>query len=221
VQFEDVTFSAHGSTLLGPIDLDMTLTGITVVMGHNGAGKSLFLKLMHGLLIPHQGRVLWNEVEASASRDQRGFVFQSPTNMRRSVFANIAFPLKAMRWDKPACDLRVREMLDLARLTEFADQPAAVLSGGEQQRMALARALVARPKAILLDEPTSNLDPNASRMFEDIVIGEASRGTAVIMSLHNLDQAARIADHVIEIRGGRVVKTSPAPEYFQSAVQQI
>jgi tungstate transport system ATP-binding protein len=144
----------------------------TMLMGPNGSGKTTFLKLAMGLLEPTAGRVTF--AEGPSSERYKAFVFQKPVMLRRSAAANVAFALAAAV-RKPERG-RIARILDDVRLGEHAQRPARHLSAGEQQRLALARALARDPAILLLDEPTANLDPAATRAVEDIVARVAARG---------------------------------------------
>lgn len=193
-----------GATRLGPVDLEMELGGITAVMGHNGAGKSLFLRLIHGLIAPQQGQVMWDGQSPAVTKQTRGYVFQAPKVMRRSVAANVGFPLEAAGMAKPERVAMVGEVLVRLGLSEFAARPAATLSGGEGQRMALARALVANPAIILLDEPTASTDPEATALIEQGIKDFVSQGGKAIMVTHDEAQAARLASRTLWLEQGQL-----------------
>ncbi len=208
------TVRRDGKTLLGPIDLDLSDPGITCVMGANGAGKSLFLRLAHGLLAPQTGTVTWDRVAAPLTVKDRGFVFQTPPILRRSVAANIAFPLRADGAGRAEAAVRVAALLDLVRLTDRARIPAAQLSGGERQRMALARALALDPKVVLMDEPSASLDPASTKALEDLVHDVSARGVKVIFSTHDIGQARRLAADILFFDGGALAEQAPSANFF-------
>ncbi len=209
-------FSVEGKVLLGPIDLQLDCKGIIAVLGPNGAGKSLFLSLCHGTLEGAVGQVLWDGTQAEQSRKQRGFMAQQVAVLRRSVFENVAFALQAQGVTRRERAQRVTESLGQARLTDKAATPAAALSGGEQRRMALARALVGAPKLVLMDEPSAGLDPAASKELEMMVRRTVDAGVPVLMVMHDIGQARRLADHVLFFSGGQLVEKGPAPEFFEN-----
>jgi len=210
---QNVSLKRAAKTILVPFDLELDVKGITCLLGPNGAGKSVFLNLCHGMFAPDTGTVLWNGQPAQATRRQRSFMFQTSAIMRRSVRANIGFPLLAQKVAGSDRRARVDEALNFARLTERAKQPAALLSGGEKQRMALARAWVTRPKAILLDEPAASLDPASTRAFEDMLKGIAAN-SGVILATHNIGQAKRLADHILFFANGELVANDTADRFF-------
>lgn len=216
LEFKDVTFEDDGQTLFGPTDLSLTPSRITVILGPNGSGKSLFLSLCHGLLPPTKGHVSWDGKATKHAIADRGFIFQRPVVMRRSVEANIHFALARTDLSKTEKASRVSELLRLVGLTDKAKQPAALLSGGESQAMALARALAAGPETLLMDEPTSNLDPNTTGMFEGIIDQLSHSGMSIFWSTHDLAQARRIASYVIMIADGQIVEHGAATDVFRS-----
>ncbi len=133
---------------------------------------------------------------------------------RRSVAANVRYALKAAQVSKARQDTRLGELLDLVSLREVADRPAPRLSGGEQQRLALARALAGDPLVLFLDEPTASLDPAASKAFEDVLQTIIARGIKVVMSTHDLGEARRLAGEVVLLHKGRVLENASAAAFF-------
>ncbi len=211
-QTRGLTYRIGGSNLVDAIDLDLPSRSLTMVMGPNGAGKSLLLRLMHGLLRPTAGQVTWGGSPLDdAVRKQQAMVFQRPVLLRRSVAANIRFVLKLRGLANPG---RVLEVLEYAGLARQAHQPARLLSGGEQQRLALARALALDPQVLFMDEPTASLDPASTAAIESIVRRVHERGTKIIFVTHDLGQARRLADDVVFLNRGRLVEHTPAPRFF-------
>jgi len=207
-----LTYHAGGRKLLDGIDLDIQDGQFTVVMGPNGAGKSLFLRLLHGLIEPSAGSIHWGgKPQDDGVRRHQSLVFQRPVLLRRSVAANLEFVLKLRgRVDPDA----VRAILRHVGLEAQAGQPARLLSGGEQQRLALARALALKPRVLFLDEPTASLDPASTDAIERLV-GEANqRGTTVVFVTHDAGQARRLADEVIFLHLGRLLEQTPATRFF-------
>jgi tungstate transport system ATP-binding protein len=195
------------------IDLDLAPRSLTVVMGPNGAGKSLLLRLLHGLIEPTAGYVFWGGRPHQADlRRRQAMVFQRPVLLRRSVSANIRFVLNLRGIDSKD---RVQAVLEEVDLADRAAQPARLLSGGEQQRLALARALALEPQVLFLDEPTANLDPFSMAAIESIVARSQERGTKIILVTHDLGQARRLADDVIFLNRGRLLEHSPADRFFE------
>lgn len=211
---QNAVFSHADQNLLGPLNLSLPAKGVTAIMGANGAGKSLFLRLAHGILSGATGQINWGQDSAAASIQSRGFLFQDSPVMRRSVARNIAFPLQAAGIkDQKA---KVAKALELARLTGQAQLPAAQLSGGQRQRMALARALVTEPEVLLLDEPSASLDPGSTRELETMVQDVASRGVKVLIATHDIAQARRLANDILFFDKGRLAEQADAHTFFAS-----
>jgi tungstate transport system ATP-binding protein len=212
---EGVTLeAADGRRLLDGVDLRLPDAGITMLMGPNGAGKSLLLKILHGLVRPMAGRVEWGgEPMSEAVRRRQALVFQKPVLLRRSVAANIDFVLKARGSRDPT---RRDALLDHVGLLARARQPARLLSGGEQQRLALARALAIEPVVLLLDEPTASLDPASVAAIEAIVQGAHERGVKIVFVTHDVGQARRLAHDVAFLAKGRLVEHAPAARFLDA-----
>ena len=206
----DLTLIGGGEALLDAITLTLGHSGCTVVMGANGAGKSLFLKLIHGLIPATSGQVDWNGRTADKTTHRQALVFQKPVLLRRSVAANVDFVLKVRGKDRSRCDALVEQV----GLTHKAKQPARLLSGGESQRLALARALATDPEVLLLDEPTASLDPASIVAIEDIVSLARDNGTRIIFVTHDIGQARRMADDVVFLHRGKLMEHCPARRFF-------
>jgi len=134
--------------------------------------------------------------------------------LRRSAEANLRYALAAANVPASERDARVRELLALVGLTSVTDRPARKLSGGEQQRLALARALAKDPQILFLDEPTASLDPAATKAVEDLICGIAARGIKVVMSTHDLGAARRLAGEIVLMHRGRIVEANDAASFF-------
>jgi tungstate transport system ATP-binding protein len=215
LRLEDVTFAAGGRTLVQPVTLAIEAGPSTIILGANGAGKSVLMRLMHGLLAPAAGRVRWSGGGARDARGKQAMVFQRPVMLRRSAIANVTYALEVARVG-PAAE---RERLALEALREvglahLAHRPARVLSGGEQQRLALARAWALHPEVLFLDEPTASLDPSATREVETVIRAFDAAGTKIVMATHNLGQARRLGDDVIYLHQGRVLERAPVEQFF-------
>ena len=190
LELDGVCFDAGGNRLIKDISLRFEPGLRTVVIGPNGAGKSLFLRLCHGLLRPTQGSVRW-QLGSSAARHQ-AMVFQRPVMLRRSVTANIDYALKLRKVPRRDRADIIDRVLQQTGLRRHADQPARVLSIGEQQKLALARAWALQPQVLFLDEPTASLDPAATHGVEEIIQAIHDAGTRIIMTTHDLGQARRL-----------------------------
>jgi len=213
-----LVYSVDGRHLVDNVGLALSGASLTVVMGPNGAGKSLLLRLMHGLIEPTAGQVRWGGQPMDVKlRARQALVFQRPVLLRRSVAANIRFVLKHRGNNSPA---RLQELLEEVGLADRAGQPARLLSGGEQQRLALARALAVQPRVLFMDEPTTSLDPASTASIESIVMRAHRRGVKVVFVTHDLGQARRLADDVVFLNRGRLVEHSPAARFFQEPESQ-
>jgi len=205
-----LTFSAGGTRLLNRVDLKIRPGSRTLIMGPNGAGKSLLLRMLHGLLQPDSGTVLWQgtKLDKETCRAQ-AMVFQRPVLLRRSVFANLKFALAVhgLR-GKDQAD-KISSALASAGLSHLAKRPARVLSGGEQQRLSLVRALACEPDLLFLDEPTANLDPASTAAIEQLVLDANRRGVTIVLVTHDAGQAKRLGQDVIFLQDGEVAETGP------------
>lgn len=216
-----VELSLGGKPVLQGLTLDVLQSRCLMIMGANGAGKSQLLRVLHGLEQPGRGIVFWQGQPLDrAARDRQAMVFQRPVLLRRSVAGNLRFALKRRRLSRPERDRRIAEALDMARLTDRADRPARTLSGGEQQRLAIARALIMRPDLLLLDEPTASLDPASTRAVEEMITAARLAGVTLIMVTHDAGQARRLADDVAFLQGGRLVATGPAAEVLGNSAPE-
>ncbi len=207
-------FEAGGRTLLDGVSFSLHGGGATIVLGPNGAGKSLLLRLCHGLLTPTAGAVSWSGAGAAQAAVHQAMVFQRPVMLRRSAAANVDYALKLRRVPRRSRPGIVAEVLARTGLAHLAEAPARVLSGGEQQRLALARAWATRPQVLFLDEPTASLDPAATRAVEEIVGVIGAAGTKIVMTTHDLGQARRLADEILFLHRGRLLEQTPAADFF-------
>ena len=216
LRLEGVGYVVDGKPLLEGVGLAVDAGRRLVLLGPNGAGKSLLLRLCHGLIEPTSGRVSSGNLAGVGpeARRRHAMVFQRPVLLRRSALANLTFALatRGVPWRRR----RVRAMEALVRfgLAQLADRPARVLSGGEQQRLTLARAWVLEPELLLLDEPTAALDPAGTAQVEKALAAFHARGAAVVMSTHDLGQARRLADDIVFLSRGRLVEHGPAAAFF-------
>lgn len=202
-----------GRAILGPLDLTVEPGGALVVLGPNGSGKSTLLRVCHGITRPSAGAASWAVTRSNADLAQ-AFVFQTPILLRRTALENVIYPLTLRGEKKRTARTRAIQMLDDVGLNDMANLRANVLSGGEQQKLALARALVTRPEVLFLDEPTASLDGRSTREIEAILAAAQSSGTKLVMATHDLGQARRIASHITFLLNGKVVESSPASDFF-------
>jgi len=194
-----------GRHILGPISWILAGAGITVVMGPNGAGKTSFLRAMHGLERVNHGDLRW-AAPMDQVRAKQSFVFQTPILMRRSVVDCIAYPLLLEGLARAQARARAADAAARVGLGAVLHQPAQVLSGGEKQKLALARALIRSPEVLFLDEPCANLDGHSTREIEAILTDARDAGTRIVMSTHNIGQARRLADEALFLHSGLLVE---------------
>tara|TARA_B100001057_G_C22794510_1_gene929037 strand:- start:216 stop:932 length:717 start_codon:yes stop_codon:yes gene_type:complete len=192
--------------------LNLDLKAPSMILGPNGAGKSVFLRLLHGLVQPDQGNIRFPE--AYRDKSAQSMVFQRPVLLRRTALANVAFPLQARGMSKADATQLAKTWMTHAELEKHFSSPARRLSGGEQQRLALARALALSPKVLLLDEPCAHLDPNAIVKVESMINSAIEAGVKVIMVTHDAAQAKRLGDELILMHRGEVVAQHPKEQFF-------
>jgi len=214
LRLAEVGYSAGDTHILHAISATFEAGPVSVILGANGAGKSVLLRLCHGLLAPTAGRIAWNGGFAGDPRRRQAMVFQRPVMLRRSALANVAYGLALAGRGRAERIELARRTLDRIGLLALAERPARLLSGGEQQRLALARAWVLRPEVLFLDEPTANLDPSATRAVEIIIRDIAAEGTKVIMTTHDLGQAKRLADEILFLHRGRLIERADRATFF-------
>ncbi len=213
LRLEKLGYAAGGEMLIEAIDVELAAGPRTVILGPNGAGKSLLLRLCHGLLQPTAGHVRWRG-DGALLRRRQAMVFQRPVMLRRSAAGNIAFALRLRGIPRRVRQAKIAETLARTGLSALAHLPARVLSGGEQQRLALARAWALEPEVLFLDEPTASLDPAATRAVEALVNDIHRSGTKVVMTTHDLAQARRLADEILFLNHGRLIEAGPAERFF-------
>jgi tungstate transport system ATP-binding protein len=216
LRLEGVTFDAGGHRIIRGISTTIKRGPRTVVLGPNGAGKSVLLRLCHGLLTPTAGAITWNSPELPGGPRRQAMVFQRPVLLRRSALGNVRYALKVGGIPMREQDDRAYEALCKVGLEAHADRPARVMSGGEQQRLALARIWALRPEILFLDEPTASLDPGATHEIERVILALHDAGTKIVMVTHNLGQARRLADEILFIYQGRLLERQPADQFLKN-----
>jgi tungstate transport system ATP-binding protein len=213
IRLEAVSVRAGAVGILHDITLEIAGGAPTVLLGPNGSGKSTLIKLGMCLIPPSSGRITFGG-RSSARVTRSAIVFQKPVMLRRTAAANIAFALSAAGRAPNATT--ISHLLTQVGLAALADRPARRLSGGEQQRLALARALARAPEVLFLDEPTASLDPAATKGVEDIIARTASAGVKIVMATHDLGQARRLAGDIVFLAGGCIVEQGTSPQFFTS-----
>ena len=194
-----LTVSRSGNRLLDNISATVARGSITLLMGHNGAGKTVLMNCLHGLMAYDSGKI------DAPPRAQQKMVFQKPIMLRRSARQHLKF----------LCPLLADSKID-ALLDHRANTPARALSGGEQQKLALIGALATHPDILFLDEPTAHLDFEATKSIESMIREAHDDGTSILMTSHNRAQAERLAQHVLLLDKGTLVESAPASQFFSA-----
>jgi tungstate transport system ATP-binding protein len=207
-----VQFGPHAA--LDGVDLDVAAGARLAVLGANGAGKSVLLRVIHGLIQPTAGQMRW--AGGAARPREQAMVFQRPVMLRRTALANVEYALAVNGVGGAERDARAREAIERVGLAHLAARHARVLSGGEQQRLALARAWALRPRLLILDEPTASLDPAAAAEVERVIGEIHAAGTAIVVTTHVLGMARRVADEIVFLHRGRVTERTPAKIFFDA-----
>ena len=214
IEFKNVSkVYENGSIALDDVSLFIDKGEFVVVVGHSGAGKSTLFKLLTHEVVPDSGSVLVNDVDVTRIKTSKipmlrrklGVVFQDFRLLpNKTVFENIAFALEVIEEKPSVIKEKVEHVLELVGLEDKANDLPEDLSGGEQQRVAVARAIVNRPLVLIADEPTGNLDPNTSKDIVDFFKHINNFGTTVVMVTHNMDLVTYLNKRVIQLEGGRV-----------------
>lgn len=215
LKLEALGFAAGGREIIKSITCEIHSGTRTVILGPNGEGKSVLMRLCHGLLQPTAGRVTWMQEGVIRRVRRQAMVFQRPVMLRRSAMGNVIYALKLAGIAAEESRLRAEDVLEAVGLANLATRPARVLSGGEQQRLALARAWALGPEVLFLDEPTANLDPNATRDIESIISAIHASGTKIIMTTHSLGQARRLGDEILFLSDGQLVERASVEIFFK------
>lgn len=212
ISVEGLILARSGAVLLDGCDMALSPTGISAIMGPNGAGKSVLLRVIAGLLAADAGRINL----PVPMRGRIGMVFQRPVLLRRSLRGNLTHAMRLARLPRRERADWLDELLALGGLTQLADRPARKLSGGQAQRLAIVRALAARPRLLLADEPTSHLDPHATLAVETLLARIAATGTKVVMVSHDQGQTIRLASEVAFLHRGRCREVTQAAAFFHA-----
>ncbi len=217
LRLDGIALDLDGRSILAEVDLQISPRSTTMILGPNGAGKSMLLRVAHGLVSPTAGRVAFAVPEGRiGGRKRHAMVFQKPVMLRRSAVDNLTHALAAQGCDRAERRARAAAALERFDLSSLADRAARRLSGGEQQRLAIARAWALDPDLLFLDEPTSQLDPGNTRMIEAMLGGLQLEGRTLVMTTHDAGQARRLADRIVFIARGRIVEDRPASDFFRS-----
>ncbi|MEM9432979.1 MAG: ATP-binding cassette domain-containing protein [Pseudomonadota bacterium] len=215
VQLDDVCVRRRGARILGPVSVEIGGSGLTAILGPNGSGKTTFLRVLHGLERLSAGRLQW-QIATREAQSRQAYVFQTPIMMRRSVRDNLAYPLQLLGVSKSEVSAACETWADRIGLSDALERSATRLSGGEKQKLALARGLIRRPEVLFLDEPSTNLDGRATREIEALLRDALEAGTRIIMATHDLGQARRLASDVHFLLTGRIQTSAPAEAFFDA-----
>ena len=207
----DLSFNIEGKALLHNTNLSLSGDGITVLLGANGAGKTIFLKLLAGLLTPRSGTITSNK--KTLEMKTRSFVSQEPVILRRTVLKNMLFVLPRITHEEGTL---AKGLLKMMGLNEKEHQNALTLSAGEKQRLCLARAIITNPEILLLDEPTANIEPNSTTLIEKYLIQKVRSFRKIFFVTHDINQARRLADEIVFIDTGRVIEHSSSENFFKN-----
>ena len=207
---DSVSFSAEGGKII-------------VLIGVNGAGKTTALRIIAGLEKPDRGNILFNNQAITDGELRRvsTLVFQRTAMFSRSVYDNLAYGLKIRGKKGGEIKEKISQALNAIGLRKFEKRKAKKLSGGEQQRIALARAFLLESKILLLDEPTANLDPNSATIMERAIIDRRKKDNIIIMATHNLSQARRLGDEIVHIYNGKIIERTSPEEFFDNPQSEI
>ena len=215
LRLDSVGFAVGARRIIQGVSARIDAGPRTVVLGPNGAGKSVLLRLCHGLLAPTAGTIVWNSPELPGGPRRQAMVFQRPVLLRRTALGNVTYALTLSGVARVEREDRALEALRKVGLDAQADHAARVLSGGEQQRLALARVWALRPEVLFLDEPTASLDPGATHEIENIILALHAAGTKIVLVTHNLGQAHRLGDEILFLHQGRLVERAPAERFLK------
>lgn len=215
LQLHGVVFALGSRRIIDDVSTTLAAGTRTAVVGPNGSGKSVLLRLCHGLLRPTGGTIRWHAPEIIGAPRRQAMVFQRPVLLRRSALGNVIYALKVARVPPGEREGRAIDALGKVGLAHLAHNSARVLSGGEQQRLALARAWAIRPEVLFLDEPTASLDPGATHEIEKVIGSMHAAGTKIVIVTHNLGQARRLGDEIVFLHQGRIAEQAPAERFFK------
>ena len=223
LQLDNLQKSYHTVKALKSVTLNLQGNKIIVLLGVNGAGKSTLMRILAGLESVDNGKILFNNqnTNAKALRQVATLVFQKTAMFTMNVYDNLAYGLKIRKVTEEEIAGRISDALGAVRLSGFEKRRAKKLSGGEQQRIALARAFLLDSHVLLLDEPTANLDPNSALIIERAIVGKKSSQRIIIMATHNLNQARRVADEIIHLHNGEIVEVAKPEDLFEKPKSEI
>jgi tungstate transport system ATP-binding protein len=223
LQIVDLQKNYRSIKALKSVSLNLQGNKIIVFLGVNGAGKTTLMRILAGLEDADSGQILFNSqnTETKALRQVSTLVFQKTAMFTMNVYDNLAYGLKIRKVPKEEIAKRIPEELQTVRLSGFEKRRAKKLSGGEQQRIALARAFLLDSNVLFLDEPTANLDPNSATIIEKVIIDKKSSQRIIVIATHNLNQARRMADEIVHIHDGEIIEVAKPEDFFLNPKSEI
>ena len=210
---ENLVVEFNGKHILGPLDLTVNKGDISLILGPNGSGKTTLLKSLHGIMKLKRGSIKWSCSDKSSMQKQM-FVFQTPIMLRRSVLENLTYPLLLRKVSNSKAHRLATEWAEKIGLKEIMQISATRLSGGEKQKLALARALITEPEMLFLDEPSASLDGKTILEIENLLKSCAKNGTTIMMSTHDIGQAKRLAKNILFLNKGILESNQSAKTFF-------
>jgi tungstate transport system ATP-binding protein len=222
IEIDGVTKKFGNTEILKTIRFVIRDGEIFTLIGPSGSGKTTLLRLINLLDTPTTGKIVFDGTETSENEKSRlsirrrmGMVFQKPAMLNTTVAENIAFGLKFRGVERSQIEKKVQSVLELVGLPGFSGRRAITLSGGEMQRVSIARAMVTEPEVLLLDEPTANLDPLSSEIIEELILKiNKDLHTTIVLSTHDMVQGQRLADRIGVIIEGRMVQVGTSEDIF-------
>jgi tungstate transport system ATP-binding protein len=223
LQLVDIKKNYHNVKALNSVSVELQGGKIIVLLGVNGAGKTTLMRIMAGLENADSGQLLINNknIDCKSLRKVSTLVFQKSAMFSTNVYSNLSYGLRIRKVSKEEIKKKIAEALQAVRLSGFEKRRAKKTSGGEQQRLALARAFLLESHVLLLDEPTANLDPNSASIIEKAIVSRKSPDRVIVMATHNLTEARRIADEIVHIYNGSIVETAKTEDFFEHPKSEI
>ena len=216
IEISDLSFEFNGKALISIEKLIVYEPKITVILGPNGAGKSLLLKLIQGIQKPSAGRIKLRGIPIEENQERLTMVLQAPILLRLSVYYNIAMCMNRSNFFLSSSEKEaIYRLLKKVGLEDKLNVPAKFLSGGEKQKLSLARALISNPSILLVDEPTSTIDPTTTLLIENMIREQSELGTKIIFVTHDINQAFRLANDAVMIYKGKIVEHGSVESFFQ------
>lgn len=207
---EKINLKFKENNLFHDLSFKISSRGISIFMGPNGSGKTVCLKLIAGLLKPDSGELYFNK------KVKIGYVSQKTILLRRNVYQNLLYALKISKFPKNEINQRINNALLISGLKDFSFFSARKLSIGQQQLLAIMRALIIRPNLLLLDEPCSNLDPQSTKKIEKILTDVSYVGVKVVLVTHDILQARRLADEILFLHKGQILEQTEKKIFFSN-----